>query len=70
MTSIAVMTFGAKHRAAGRDHAGAVGRLPAWVLVTSCLGGIGLLGVLAISRLNFPLLVGSAAAAVVLQSLE
>lgn len=65
MTSIAVMVFGTKRLTAGGVSAGAAGRPPAWVLVTSCLGGIGLLGVLAISLWNFPLLVGSGVAAVV-----
>lgn len=65
MTSIAVMTFGTMRSAADRDPTGAVGRPPAWVLVTSCLGGIGLLGVLAISLWNFPLLVGGSTAAIV-----
>lgn len=65
MTSIAVMAFGAMRSVGDRDTTGATGRPPAWVLATSCLGGIGLLGVLGISLWNFPLLVGSAAAAVV-----
>lgn len=65
LTSIAVMAFGAKRLTASGVSDGAAGRPPAWVLVTSCLGGIGLLGVLAISLWNFPLLVGGSVAAIV-----
>lgn len=59
MTSIAVLTFGNTMRVKG----------PAgpsiWMFAGSGLGGIGLLGVLAISIWNFPLLVGGQAVALV-----
>lgn len=59
LTSFAVLAFAAKHR-------GQAGEAPSrWVTVASLLGGIGLLGVLAISVWNFPFLVGGGAAAVI-----
>jgi amino acid transporter len=67
LTSIAVLSFGAKHSAGvvSQDPTGQTARPPAWVLVCSCLGGIGLVCVLAISLWNFPLLVGNTSVAVV-----
>jgi amino acid transporter len=59
LTSIAVIGFGVKHR-------GDPGEAPRpWVMVTSALGGVGLLTVLAISVWNLPLLVEGNLAAVI-----
>ncbi|MCP2031155.1 amino acid transporter [Okibacterium sp. HSC-33S16] len=59
LTSFAVLAFGAKHR-------GPSGDAPSrWVTVASVLGGIGLLGVLALSVWNFPFLVGGTVAAII-----
>jgi amino acid transporter len=59
LTSFAVLAFGAKHR-------GTAGEAPSrWVTAATVLGGIGLLGVLAISIWNFPFLVGGTVAAIV-----
>ena len=56
LTSVAVVRFGASRRE---------GRAPGMVLAATALGGLGLLGVLAISVANFPLLVEGTVAAVV-----
>lgn len=59
LTSFAVLAFGMKHR-------GIAGQAPsAWVIAASVLGGLGLLGVLALSVWNFPFLVGGPVAAIV-----
>ncbi|WP_229727873.1 APC family permease [Mycetocola zhadangensis] len=59
LTSLAVLAFGLKHR-------GVAGEAPSrWVTVASILGGLGLLGALALAIWNFPFLVGGPVAAVV-----
>lgn len=57
LTSIAVLAFGRKHRGASKPSA--------LVTLASALGGLGLIGVLAISVWNFPFLVGGPVAAVI-----
>lgn len=71
LTSIAVIVCGvSRSRGAGaRDQADGGGRAPARVIVPAALGGLGLLLVLGISLVNFPLMVGGTLAALVCAAL-
>lgn len=60
LTSIAVVVFASSRRKALQS-----GKPSMWMIVLSLLGGIGLLGVLAISVGNSPMLVGGTAAAII-----
>jgi amino acid transporter len=70
LTSAAVLRFGASGRTAAPEahageRAGAVRSASGAVMCAAALGGLGLLGVLALSVWNLPLLVGGGAAAAV-----
>lgn len=60
LTSVAVVVFGSSMRREDRSD-----RPSVWIIVFSALGVIGLLGVLAISLWNFPMLVGGNLAAII-----